>query len=182
LRIRVGCRFGDFLGHRDVRRSLSVGLLLACALAADVPLLRAQGQPAQLGAAARVEPECSITTAPLKFGAYNPIGANKTAPLVAEGIVLVQCTKGMRVTVALGPGGHASGRNRAMTLSDGSEELAYQLFQDSQRSVPWTETSPVVVGSAGLKVMSLAVYGRIPAGQDVAAGTYKDSVVVTVSY
>ena len=30
--------------------------------------------------------------------------------------------------------------------------------------------------------MTLTIFGRIPAGQDVAAGSYSDSVVVTISF
>jgi spore coat protein U-like protein len=37
----------------------------------------------------------------------------------------------------------------------------------------------LIVGS---NISSYTVYGRIPAGQDAAAGTYLDTIVVTVNY
>ena len=76
--------------------------------------LSAQQASASLTVSANVTKNCTITTAPVNFGAYDPVAANATAPLDGIGTVTVTCTKGAPAQVGLGVGGNAQGTTRRM--------------------------------------------------------------------
>ena len=63
----------------------------------------AQGstQSSNLTVTAAVIKNCTITTAPVAFGNYDPVAANATTPLDAIGAVTVTCPKGAAATVGL---------------------------------------------------------------------------------
>src|SRR4249919_2348850 len=70
---------------------------------------RISGQTAtsSLTVTANVTKNCTISTAPVNFGAYDTVAANATAPLDGIGTITVTCTKGAGVTLALNPGSNA---------------------------------------------------------------------------
>ena len=138
---------------------------------------------ADLAASATVVNNCSITTAALAFGPYDPVVANVSTNLDGTGRVSIACTKGSTATVALGSGSNASGSTRR--LSDGSSNyLSYELYQDSGRSTVWNGGSGTLTPApAPSKVArDFTVYGRIVGNQDVPAGSYSDTVVATVNF
>jgi spore coat protein U-like protein len=70
-------------------------------------------------------------------------------------------------------------------MSDGGTgRLGYDLYTNAGRSTVWgcTTTNDVDVTSTSSAANVMTVYGRIPAGQDVATGSYSDTVVVTVTF
>ena len=131
---------------------------------------------------AAVQTECTVSTAPLNFGAYDPVSANAVAPRDTTGTVNVYCTAGTFVTVTLDNGLWASGTNRRLKAVS---FLTYEIYKDAARSVIWnvantntgTSTSNVIPINGGF-----TAYGRIFAGQDVPAGSYSDTILVTVNY
>jgi spore coat protein U-like protein len=126
-----------------------------------------------------VSPVCSISAGTLGFNAYS----SGTAAL-ATAAVTVNCSSGGAWQVSLGAGSTASGGTRRMA-GPASSFLAYQLFSDAARLVAWgdgTAHGARVSGTGTGSNQSLTVYGRIPAGQSVPAGSYADSVLVTVEY
>lgn len=90
-------------------------------------------------------------------------------------------------TVALNTGNSSSFAPRL--LGSGGSHLTYNLYTSAAYSSVWGDGSgtttlvsdqrTLIVGS---NISSYTVYGRIPAGQDAAAGTYLDTIVVTVNY
>ena len=66
--------------------------------------LSAQSASASLAVNASVSKNCTITTSPVNFGAYDPVSANATSPLDGTGTITVTCTKGAVSKVGLGPG------------------------------------------------------------------------------
>lgn len=135
-----------------------------------------------LGVSASVAANCTITTTPVAFGAYDPVTTNKTANLDAQGTIVVSCTEGSTVTVGLGPGGNFSGTRQMIS---GSDLLAYELYQESSRTTLWTTAiTPVGITSPspGIADQTAIVYGRIPGAQDAKVGPYTDTVVATVNF
>ncbi len=125
---------------------------------------------------------CTISTSPLVFGSFDPVVAHATAPLDANGAVIVTCTKGAATTVALNLGQYAAAAVRRM--SGGTDYLQYELYQNTGRTQAWgtgaqAMTPPVAPGKAP---RSFTVYGRVPGGQDVLAGSYADTVTATVNF
>jgi spore coat protein U-like protein len=133
---------------------------------------------------ATVSSECSVSTATLNFGAYDPVSANLIAPKDSTSVINVYCTKNTLATVALDNGLWFSGGNRRIQSGLG-DFLNYQLYTDAGHSIIWnavntdsgTSTSKLTPINGGF-----TAYGRIFPGQDVRAGSFTDTVLVTVNY
>lgn len=151
---------------------------------APICFVFAAGLPHAAGAVS-----CTVSATPAVFGGYNPLGG---PALDTAATVTTDCSNTISLfvntTVALSPGG--GGNYAARRLLSGTGQLAYQLYTDSARSTVWGD------GSAGTSVKTdgymlavgvrvtrgYTVYGRIPAGQRVPAGTYTDAILVTLTY
>ncbi len=141
-----------------------------------------------LSAALAQAATCLVVTTGVAFGAYNPVNGSASD---SSGTITVTCTTltltTVSYTVTLGTGAGLSYTPRVM--SSGANSLPYNLYTDSGRSLIWgsgsggtssvTHTSSLPIGTT---VQIHTVYGRIPANQAVRAGSYSDSVVVTVTY
>ena len=108
-------------------------LALAGAVAAAVGLfgvtLSAASTSTSLSVTASVNNNCTISTAALAFGAYDPVVTNASSPLDGTGTVTIACTKGATTTIGLGLGSNASGSTRRMTDGSGNY-LTYEAYQD----------------------------------------------------
>jgi spore coat protein U-like protein len=139
---------------------------------------------ANLGVSATVTNNCTISTAALAFGSYDPVATNASTDLDGTGTVTVACTKGASSTVGLGLGSNASGSTRRM--SDGSSNfLTYELYSDSGRTTVWGNSGAGLYspGAAPSKAArNFTVYGRVTSNQDVPAGNYADTVLATVNF
>ena len=168
----------------------AIGVVAAAALVstgvaffAETPA-SAASQTANLAVSASVSNNCTISTAAVAFGAYDPVVANASTNLDGTGTVTVACTKGTSATVGLGLGSNASGSVRR--LADGSSNyLTYELYKDSSYSAMWGNSgtdllSPVAAPSKAARAFT--VYGRVASNQDVPAGSYSDTVVATVNF
>ena len=149
-----------------------------------------------LSASATVSNNCTVSTAPVTFGTYDPIGTHRTggANLNASGSVSITCIKGVAPTIALGPGANVSGSTRRMR-SGASDYLNYELYKPPGTTAGTACSFPgsVVWGTAGANlfsataapskaVRSYSVCGTIAAGEDPAIGTYADTVVATITF
>jgi spore coat protein U-like protein len=139
---------------------------------------------ANLAVSATVTSNCTISTAALAFGSYDPVVANASTDLDGTGTVTIACTKGSTATVGLGLGANVSGTTRR--LSDGSTNyLTYELYQDSGRTTVWGNSGAALLSPAAAPskaARNFSVYGRVVSNQDVAAGSYTDTVVATVNF
>jgi spore coat protein U-like protein len=146
--------------------------------------LRGQSATATLTVNASVSKNCTITTAPVNFGAYDTVTANATAPLDGLGTVTVTCTKGAPAKVGLDPGANAQGTTRRMSGGTAAF-LNYELYKDNAHATVWgntPETGLDVPAAPNRNPRNFSVYGRVPAAQDATVGTYSDTVVATVNF
>jgi spore coat protein U-like protein len=167
--------------------------IIAAILLAFVGLASAGTATANLNVSASVAANCTIGTASVAFGTYDPIVAHATSPLDATGAVTITCTKGTATTITLGLGATPAGSTRQMTGTGGL--LAYELYQQPG-TTPGTAcnyTTPTIWGTTGAEIYTPTaapskvartynVCGRVPAGQDVGSGSYTDTVVATVNF
>ena len=95
----------------------------------------------------------------------------------------VRCTHTTAYSVSLTPSnGNAAGKG-ALKLVGSSDTVAYSLFRDAARTVPWGNTSGNAVSSTGNgTIQRFSVHGQVPANLDATPGDYRDSVQVTVTY
>lgn len=137
---------------------------------------------------------CRIVTAgSLSFGSYEVFN---TVPKDSLLVLTVTCDRNggspdVTVTLRLGTGANATTVNSRRMLRSALplDYLAYGLYRDVSRSADWGVTDNVDTLSQTLSIpnkdsrsASFVIYGRIPALQDVSAGTYGDSVQATVVY
>ena len=89
------------------------------------------------------------------------------------------------VVVSLSKGASSTFSPRTMMM--GSEVLSYNLYRDAARTSIWGD------GTAGTSTytnanppnntaINITVYGRVPAGQDVSAGAYSDTVSAVINF
>jgi len=170
--------------NRLLKTVVAVGGGTALVVAGFAVSSSAATATANLAVTATVTNNCTISTAAVAFGAYDPVVANAAANLDSSGTVTVACTKGTSATIGLGLGANASGAVRQMTDGSGNF-LTYELYQDAGRSTVWGNAgagllSPVAAPSKAAR--NFTVYGRVPSNQDVAAGAFTDTVVATVNF
>ncbi len=164
-------------------------------IAAGVLGLLVAGVAARLGAAAAstslavsatVVNNCTISTAPLAFGNYDPIGANAASSLDGSASITVACTKGATATIGLNTGDngtHAVGSTRALQAA--GAYLSYEIYKDSGHAQLWGNTGAQLydTGAAPSKTArAFTAYGQISASQDIPAGSYTDTVTATVNF
>jgi spore coat protein U-like protein len=124
----------------------------------------------------------------VNFGLYNPLTPTAN---VATGTVTMSCTVLIGLfetwTVALSTGNSSNFTTRQML--NGTSPLTYNLYTSAAYSNVWGDGSgstTLISGSdslsIGTTVYPYTVYGRIRAGQDSAAGTFMDTIVVTLNY
>jgi len=161
----------------------AVALALGAASVAD-----AATATSNLSVTASVSSNCLISTAAVAFGAYDPIGANAAAALNGTGTVSVTCSTGASTTVTLGQGSNPDTGSTAAApirrLKDaGTNFLSYALYSDAPRTTVWGDTVGTGLAHTGTGTLTaLTVYGQIPAGQNVPAANYSDTVVATVTF
>lgn len=119
---------------------------------------------------------CSVSSVGVVFGSYDSL---TSTPLDGVGVISVDCDVSTSFTVALSSG-YGSFAQRQMIA--GSSQLGYNLYTDASRTMVWGDGVSAGTVSATGSSLNLSVYGRVPAQQNVAAGTYADSVSITVSY
>jgi len=153
-------------------------------LAVSAPAFAATAS-ASLAVSASVSTNCTITTGPVAFGAYDPVGANAVTPLDATGAVNVACTRGATgLRIDLNTGSNPLAGARRMNLGV-TEFLTYELYTDPTRTTVWGSgaVAGLAIADAPSKaVRSFPVYGRVPGAQDPAIGAYGDTVTATINF
>lgn len=137
---------------------------------------------ANLAVSATVINNCTISTAALAFGNYDPVVANASTGLSGTGTVTVACTKGAVTTITLGLGANPTGSQRRLT--DGTNFLNYEIYKEVAHTNVWgTSAATDVDYTASSKAASaFTAFGLVAANQDVPAGSYTDTVVATVNF
>ncbi|HET7588011.1 MAG TPA: spore coat U domain-containing protein [Gammaproteobacteria bacterium] len=138
-----------------------------------------------LTVSASVNQSCQVGTSAIDFG---PINTLATSDTTAQGNVNVQCTSGTVYTIGLdkGTNGVDTSNRKMLNSVDGVTLMNYALYYDSAHANNWGNTfgtdTPASKTADGT-MQSTPVYGVVPTGQSaLTAGSYSDTVTVTVSY
>lgn len=135
-----------------------------------------------IAVSATVQASCTVSATALTFGSYNPLSST---PLDATSTITVNCTTGTSYTVGLNAGGTSGATVTTRQMLQSANTLNYSLFRDSGHTNNWGNTPGTDTPASVIATTSAAattVYGRIPALQNVPAGSYTDTVQVTVNY
>lgn len=123
-------------------------------------------------------PHCVVSTTNLNFGSQGVLTTN----IDSTGSVSVQCTSSLSYTVGLNNGISGTGpTNRFMT--SGANTARYAIYRDSSRTLAWGNIAGQMATGTGTGLaQAYTVYGRVPPQTTPAAGSYSDTVNVTVTY
>lgn len=145
--------------------------------------------------AAHAGADCSISSANVNFGTYEPALATADDTAVT---VTVTCryvapgTTGVHYTITLSTGLNSTSAG-ARRMAAGTNLLAYNVYDDPARTRIWgmgTGGTTVASGSMtvgpgvgnGTRTATHVIYGRIPPLLDVGPGAYLDTLVLTLTY
>ncbi len=135
---------------------------------------------------------CTAAATAIAFGTYSPLSAT---PNQSTGTLKVTCTgrgtgsANVTVNVTLSTGLSNSYATRTMLSAANSLNYniywstAYnQIVGDGSGGSFAGSTQPFTVTAGGTNFATGTFYGMVPAGQDVAPGSYADVIAVTVTY
>ena len=131
-----------------------------------------------------IENACDVDITPptdLDFGTHGLLSADVTQ----QSTVSVLCTEGLAYDLKLDAGLNGSGGDTTTRrMINGAADVTYDLYRDSNRTEHWGDDDGVdTLGSIGTgAVQTWPVYGLVPAQDTPPAGTYLDTVTVTVTY
>jgi spore coat protein U-like protein len=126
---------------------------------------------------------CSVTASAIAFGTYTPLTASPSTGTISITCVSVVGTS--PATIGLDKG--ASITFAARIMSSGGNTLSYNLYLDAAHTQIWGDgTGGSLVDMLNLTqglltTTNATVYALVPS-QDPAAGSYTDTITVTVSY
>ncbi len=112
------------------------------------------------------------------FGSYNVLAGT---PTYGTGTISGSCSAADNISIALSAGDSGSTTQRYMK-SASAAKLDYNLYQTSGYAAIWGTGTSGVRATFGKTTTTLTIYGMVPAGQDVAAGSYSDTITATISY
>jgi len=130
---------------------------------------------------------CTVSATGVDFGSYNPVAVTDND---SSGTVRVRCSLVLALagsyTIQLSRGSSPTYAQRTMT--SGASTLHYNLYTSNARNQIWgdgtggslsvTNTFTALLGVD----QTTTVYGRAPAGQNVAPGSYADTILVTIVF
>ncbi len=126
---------------------------------------------------------CTISATAISFGSYDVFSATA---LTGTGTITFACLQSKPITVSLSAGN--SGSYGTRNLNNGSNTLQYNLYTTAGLTSVWgdgTGSTAVYSDSAPPKNnvnVNVTVFANVPAGQDVVAGTYTDSIIATINF
>jgi spore coat protein U-like protein len=179
--------------RNQMRISKTVKAVVAAAVFGCAGFASAATNTTNLSVTANVNKNCTITTTPVAFGIYDPLGTHASADLDGTGTVTITCTRGTTARIGLDLGANVNAGARRMT--DGSSNfLSYQLFRPSSTAPnaacaftsAWGDTfgtnslDPAAAPSKAVRTFN--VCGRVAQNQDPVPGNYTDTVIATVDF
>ena len=169
---------GETMNRRYLTSRIAGALAVVAGLSLASSSASAASATATLSVSATIASACTVAGAAMSFGAYTA-----TAASTANSTIQVTCTNGTNAQVSLNQGNNnnqvPSAGSRA--LANGTNYLGYEIYTDNGLSTVWNTSNTQAVNSTGSAV-TLTAYGRIPAGQNPATGSYSDTVTITVTF
>lgn len=148
-----------------------------------------------LPVAANAVVSCTVASSGVAFGNYDVINPVTTDSI---GTVNITCSDiggagKLNITITAAISASATSgtvATRQMSLAGGLDRLNYNLYRDAAHTQIWGDspgindmTLPMLkVPNNGTISTSLTIFGSIPAGQDIYAGSYSDNNVLTIFY
>ncbi len=123
---------------------------------------------------------CRVTASRMDFGTEGLLDAN----VDTTNSIDVTCTFGVDYSIGLSGGMSGAVNPELRKMRRAGEEITYAIYQDAARTLPWGDTIGVNTqsGRGDGSPQSYTGYGRVPPQPTPGTGTYRDTVLVTVTY
>ncbi len=123
---------------------------------------------------------CSVSATDLDFGTVGVLNA----PVDTTNTISVQCTAGTNYQIGLSGGNAGTTDPTQRKMSNNGREITYGIYSDAARTQGWGDTLDVntVSGTGNGSTQNYTGYGRVPAQPTPPAGTYTDTIIVTLTY
>ena len=115
----------------------------------------------------------------LNFGTWALLNQNVDAQQDIGAQVSLACSNGEPYSIALGDGQNYSSARR---MANGGNFVSYELYQDPSHSTRWGVGGQALGSTGNGSVRNHLVYGRVPVQAVQPAGTYTDTILVTVAW
>jgi len=117
-----------------------------------------------------IQPNCTVSANSINFGTQTVL----TQTLTAQGTITVKCTLAQPYSISLSS-------SNGMRMMNGSQSIQYELFSDPAYQNSWDGTTAINGVGTGIS-QKIPVYGRVLPQQTPIAGSYSDTVAITVTY
>lgn len=166
-----------------IHRRAAVALILA-GLCGAPAYAATESASTTLGVSANVTQNCVVSTSPVLFG---DVDVTSGAAQNGTGSLHVTCTNGTNWLASADAGQGPSANLQGRRMSNGNDQMAYNLYTDAALMNAWgdgvDEATSLFSGVGTGSEQTTTIYGRIFGGQTgLPAGSYGDTVTVTVSY
>lgn len=123
---------------------------------------------------------CVVSATPMTFTTMTSFGTANDA----TSDISVVCTNGAQYKVSLDNGTNSGGGSQRymMKAGDAVTKVTYNVYTDALHNTAWDAATTVSGTGTGL-ADTIKAYGQIPSTQaSVSAGSYTDTVTVTVTF
>jgi spore coat protein U-like protein len=171
--------------NRSLVLGLGLGLVLAV-LGGTAPVLDAATVTTTFPVTTTVVAACTVSATGVSFGPYSGTA------ITANGTVTVTCPAGSAFTIALNAGSNVDNVNLVRRMALAGNFIPYRLFREAGRTTEWGDNcagggGTYVLGNCQASIASggpdqASVFGTALAGGSTLAGSYSDTVVVTIVF
>ncbi len=138
----------------------------------------ANATPFSFTASANYVAACTLAVTSMNFGTMLTLAS----PVDATSTVTATCSASSPYSIKLNDGMNSVGP-QLRQLGLAGINVPYALYKDAARTLIWGNTPATQRDATGAGTsQAYTVYGRIPAQSTPPAGTYTDTVIVTVSF
>jgi spore coat protein U-like protein len=164
-----------------MKSKIALGLALSLAMVSGAAHAATVTQTFQ--AKIIITSQCIFSTggiADLDFGTQGILAAN----VDQQTSISVQCTNTTPYNIGLNAGTAPSATVTTRSMQNGAALVNYSLYRDAGRTLNWGNTvgTDTLSGTGTGAAVAHTVYGRVPPQTTPAAGSYADTVTVTVTY
>jgi len=120
----------------------------------------------------------------INFGTYDNPSSKTTTTKYTNNAFTVRCVKGVKVTYSAGQGlneKHSGDSSRAMSNGE-TGYLSYDIYSSAGETTFFGSKNIALYTSKSTSRYSVILYVRIPPHQVIEAGTYTDSVVISIQF
>lgn len=158
-----------------------LGAAVSFGLMATTSLLSAQTATTNFGVTIQIIADCAVApSATLSFGMQGVLIADVTTTTAVN----VTCTADLPFQIGLDGGTTAGGTTTTRLMTNGTDTVTYQLFQDAARTVNWGNTlgTDTLASTGTGSTQTFPVYGVVPPQTTPPSGNYSDTIGVTVTF